>query len=123
MARSPRADPPHRITAIVAFAATAAMGLIAVAGFSQVTADGRPIVAAATAVGVAAGTAAGVLLLRGGERVPAVLLLVSVITPTFFAAVVNLIPLVLGIALLAASFRTSRSPAPGATGPGTLTTG
>ena len=69
------ATPPHRTAAIVTFVATAAMGLVSVASFSQVTVDGRPIVAAATAFGVAAGTAAGVLLLRGRVRLPAVLLL------------------------------------------------
>jgi hypothetical protein len=101
-------DGTHRrcaIAATVAAIATLAMTSIALLGLSTTNADARPIVLAATVVGTAAGLAGAWLLTTGRIRIAGLLLVLSIVTPTFAAAVVNLVPFLLGIVLLIDSFR------------------
>ena len=74
--------------------------LIASAGFGTVNDDARLLVLGATAVGVGAALLAARLLLRGRPRWAGLCLVVSVVTPTWFAAAINLIPLLTGLILL-----------------------
>lgn len=79
----------------------AAIGLsIALAGFGSVNEDARLLVFSATVVGVGSAVLASGLLLRGRRRWAGVCLIVSVITPTWFAAWLNLVPLIAGLILL-----------------------
>jgi hypothetical protein len=79
----------------------AAVGLaIASMGIGTVNRDARLLVFAATAVGVGSAVFAARLLLRGRSRWAGLCLVVSIITPTWFAAVLNLIPLTVGLILL-----------------------
>jgi hypothetical protein len=98
----------RRRTAVawIAVAATASMTAIALLGLAGTTADGRPLVLAATVVGAAAGVGAAWLITIGRIRVAGLLLVLAIVTPTFAAAAINVVALALGIVLLVDSFRT-----------------
>lgn len=71
------------------------------------TCDACWIIALAGVVGVVAATCATLALMKGNMRRAGLLLVVSVITPTGFAYLPNLIALVAGIVLIVASLRKS----------------
>lgn len=73
---------------------------IASMGFGSVNSDARLLVFAATAVGVGSAVLAARLLLRGRSRWAGLCLVISVVTPTWYAAVLNLVPLTAGLILL-----------------------
>lgn len=83
--------------AIVLWAFLAAGLASAVAADS--TSSGRALVIAAGVVGVGAAIGAAVALARGQRRLAGVLLVVSVITPSSFAYVPNLLALGAGLGL------------------------
>jgi hypothetical protein len=93
------------VAAAVVLAATLAMTAIAVGGLATVTVDGRPIVVTATSIGLASGLGGAWFLVRGRIRLAGSLLVLSIVTPTYMAALINLVPLALGIVLLVDSFR------------------
>lgn len=74
---------------------------IALASLDGVNADARPIVGVASILGPLAAVLASRSVARAADRVAGGLLLMSVLTPTYFAYVLNLPALVIGIALLA----------------------
>lgn len=74
--------------------------LIASAGFGTINEDARLLVLGAAVVGVGAALLAALLLLRERPRWAGVCLVASVVTPTWYAAIINLVPLVVGLALL-----------------------
>ena len=76
-------------------------GAIAVLGLRQVTPDARLLVAVACVLGPTSAVAASRALGVRRDRLAGVLLLMSVVTPTFFAAALNLPALVVGAVLLA----------------------
>lgn len=87
--------------AATASMAWAALGLaIALAGFGSVNSDALGLVTAATVLGVGTALVAASLLARGSERSAGACLVVSAVTPTWFAAWLNLLPLVGGLLLL-----------------------
>lgn len=75
---------------------------VAFGSLGQVNDDARVLVGAASIFGPLAAVAASRLLARGSDRAAGALLLVSVLTPTYFAYVVNVPALVVGLALLIA---------------------
>lgn len=75
---------------------------VALGSLGEVNSDARLLVGAASVVGPLAAVGAAWLLARGADRTAGVLLLVSVLTPTYFAWVLNVPALVVGLALLAA---------------------
>lgn len=75
---------------------------IAWSALGTVNADARWIVATASALGPLAAVAAAASLGRHRDRLAGALLLGSVLTPTYFAAIVNVPALVLGLVLLVA---------------------
>ncbi len=84
----------------------AVVGLtIAAYGWPQVNDDARLLVGSAIVIGVGAAVAAAVLAGRGAGRWAGLCLVISVITPTWFAVVVNLAPLVVGFLLLSGRLR------------------
>jgi hypothetical protein len=96
--------------AAVCLAWAALGGSVAAVGFGTVNADARLLVLSATVVGVAAAVAAAGFLARGRPRPVGLCLVVSVVTPTWAAAAVNLLPLAAGILLLALA-PSARAPA------------
>lgn len=79
----------------------AALGLaIALAGFVAVNDDARVLVLTATTLGVGAAASAARLILLDRYRWAGLCLVVSVVTPTWGAAAVNLVPLVAGLVLI-----------------------
>lgn len=83
--------------------AWAVMGAaVAWTALPQVNADARLGVGAASVVGPIAALGAAAAVRSGKARVAGALLLVSVLTPTYFAYVLSLPALLAGIALLAA---------------------
>jgi hypothetical protein len=74
--------------------------LIASAGSGTVNDDARLLVFGATAVGVGAALLAAWLVLDGRPRWTGLCLVVSVVTPTWYAVIINLVPLVAGLILL-----------------------
>lgn len=62
---------------------------VAFGSLGRVNADARVLVGAASVLGPLAAVAASRLLARGSDRAAGALLLVSVLTPTYFAYVVN----------------------------------
>lgn len=92
----------------------AVVGLfIALAGLASVNNDARLLVLGATAVGVGAALVAANLLVRERPRWAGLCLAVSVVIPTWSAAVLNLVPLVAGLILLGGGLpsRTRGAPA------------
>jgi hypothetical protein len=75
---------------------------VALGSRGEVNSDARLLVGAASVVGPLAAVGAAWLLTRGADRPAGVLLLVSVLTPTYFAWVLSVPALVVGLALLAA---------------------
>lgn len=75
---------------------------VALGSLGQVNADARLLVGAASVLGPAAAVTASRMLTRYADRVAGALLLVSVLTPTYFAYVLNVPALVVGVALLVA---------------------
>lgn len=73
---------------------------IASAGVASVNDDARLLVFGATVVGVGAALLAANLLVRDRPRWAGLCLVVSVVTPTWSAAVLNLVPLIAGLILL-----------------------
>jgi hypothetical protein len=85
-------------------AATWAVIALAVAlpSVAMASTDARVLVGAASVLGPLAAATAAVVLRRGGDRWAGALLLVSVVTPTYFVWVVNLPALVAGVVLVVA---------------------
>ena len=75
---------------------------VALAAFGEVNEDARLLVGFATVAGPLAATTAAWALRRGNDRIAGALLLLSAITPTYFAAVLNLPALIVGAVLLSA---------------------
>lgn len=94
--------PTRRVLQIGSLLWAAVGAVIAWSALGTVNADARWIVAAASVLGPAAAVAAAGSLGRRHDRLAGTLLLVSVLTPTYFAAVVNLPALVVGLVLLVA---------------------
>ena len=81
----------------------AAVGIaIGLRSIAAVNSDARVLVAAACVVGSAASLMASAALGKRRDRLAGTLLLVSVITPTFFAWVLNVPALLVGAALIVA---------------------
>jgi hypothetical protein len=76
--------------------------VVAIGSLDTVNPDSRLLVGAATIVGVLAAVAAARQLARGSDRSAGLLLLVSVLAPTYFAWILNVPALVVGLVLLAA---------------------
>lgn len=76
--------------------------LVAFSGFSDVNTDARLFVGLASGLGPVAAIAGGVAVGRRLDRWAGVLLIVSVITPTYFAWVLNIPALLVGPILLIA---------------------
>ncbi len=74
--------------------------LIASAGFGTVNDDARLLVLGATTVGVGAAFLAARLILRDHPRWAGLCLVVSIVIPTWYAAALNVVPLVAGLVLL-----------------------
>lgn len=99
----------HRgLAAVCAVWATLGMA-IASMGLGAVNSDARLLVFAATVIGVGSALVAAVLLLWGHVRWAGLCLLISVVTPTWFAAALNLVPLVMGLLLVSGRWSASRS--------------
>lgn len=77
-------------------------GLVAFTALSDVNPDARFFVGFASVLGPAAAIAASIALSRRRDRLAGVLLIVSVITPTYFAWVLNVPALLVGLILLIA---------------------
>lgn len=75
---------------------------VALVSLGGVNADARLLVGVFSVVGPLAAVGAARLLARGADRAAGALLLVSVLTPTYFAYVLNLPALVVGLALVVA---------------------
>jgi hypothetical protein len=82
--------------------------VVALPALSMVTADARVIVGAASVLGPLAAAGAAVALQRQRDRLAGALLLVSALTPTYFAWVLNVPALVVGVMLLVAPHRLLR---------------
>ena len=76
--------------------------VVALGALDEVNDDARLLVGAASVLCPLAAVGASRLLARGADRAAGVLLLVSALTPTYFAYVLNVPALVVGFALLAA---------------------
>jgi hypothetical protein len=76
--------------------------VLALTAVGNVNADARAFVGAASVVGPLAAVAASRMIGRHADRPAGALLLVSVLTPTYFAYVLNLPALLVGLVLLAA---------------------
>lgn len=74
--------------------------IVAVAGLRMVNADAVLLAGAASVLGPTAAVAAAVLLTKGHPRLAGAALLLSVVTPTYAAWVVNLPALFIGLGLL-----------------------
>jgi hypothetical protein len=86
--------------AILVWAAVGAA--IALPALGSVNVDARVLVGVAAVLGPLAAVSALCMITRGADRPAGALLLVSVLTPTYFAYVFNVPALVLGLLLLAA---------------------
>jgi hypothetical protein len=86
--------------------------VLAVVGFVEVNPDARLLVGVASIAFPAAAVLAGFALSSRRERIAGLLLLISVATPTYFAYIVNLPALVVGLALLGVPKMTVRSQPP-----------
>lgn len=75
-------------------------GVVALASLGTVNSDARLLAAAASTLGPLAAVGSAWLLTRGSDRVADVFLLLSVLTPTYFAWVLNVPALVVGLGLL-----------------------
>lgn len=75
---------------------------IAFAFLDSVNEDARVLVGAASVVGPLAAVIASMLLARHSDRAAGAMLLASVVTPTYFAAALNLPALIVGAALVLA---------------------
>jgi hypothetical protein len=91
--------PVIRVGAIVWAAAGAAVALLS---FGSVNEDARVIVGSATLLGPLAALLASTAVGRCQDRLAGLLLVISVATPTYFAWVLNVPALVVGLGLLAA---------------------
>lgn len=92
----------YRIIASAALSWALVGASIAVMALSEVSADARLLVGMASVVGPAAALLASVAAIRSRRVLPSVLLVVSsIITPTYFAWTLNLAALVGGLVLLA----------------------
>lgn len=85
---------------------------VALGSLDEVNPDTRLLVGAASVVGPLAAVGASRLLAHRSDRAAGVLLLVSVLTPTYFAWALNVPALVVGLALLAAPSVAQRSGKP-----------
>jgi hypothetical protein len=74
--------------------------LVAFAGISDVNADARLLVGLASGLGPLAAVAASIAVGRRRDRWAGLLLITSVITPTYFAWVLNVPALLIGLILL-----------------------
>ena len=88
----------------------AAGAAIALPSVGSADGDARLIVGLASTLGPLAAVAAASLILRGHDRAAGACLLVSVLTPTYFAYVLNLPALVVGLTLVAARHPLSAKP-------------
>jgi|APDOM4702015118_1054815.scaffolds.fasta_scaffold16297_3 hypothetical protein len=75
---------------------------VALLSFNEVNPDARLVVGVLSVLGPLAAVGASRLLARGTDRQAGVLLLVSVVTPTYFAYVLNVPALLVGLVLLVA---------------------
>src|SRR5262245_9225180 len=91
----------RRALAIGACVWAAVGAAVAFTALGSVNADARLIVGVASVVGPLAALCAAWCVLRGRARAAGALLLVSVLTPTYFAYVLNLPAFVVGVALTA----------------------
>lgn len=92
---------------------------VALGALPDVNADARPLVALASVVGpLLAAWAALALPRHGARRSGALLVLSALVTPTYFAAAINVPVLVAGLALVVAPHLASPPGAPEATRPG-----
>lgn len=78
---------------------------IALPALPMVNPDVRPLTIALSLLLPVAAAVAAWLIVTGRHVVPAVLLALSVATPTYFAAALNLIPLALAAVLVVQAFR------------------
>jgi hypothetical protein len=88
------------VTAVFCAVWAVAGSVLVGAGFTSVNSDARVLVVAAGLVGVGAAALAAWMAGRGSSRLAGALLVVSIVTPTWAAAIVNVVPLVVGLALL-----------------------
>ena len=93
---------PRRVQSLGALLWAVVGAAVALSSVSDVNADARVLVAAASIVGPLAAVAASRLLARGDDRAAGALLLLSALTPTYFAYVLNVPALLIGAVLLAA---------------------
>lgn len=104
--RESRASMFQRIVVIGSGGWAALILLISIGTFGQVNADARLLVGSAILVATGAAVAASWLAGRERFRWAAMALLVSVIAPTYFLWMVNILPLLLAAAALSATFWT-----------------
>jgi hypothetical protein len=83
---------------------------VALVSFGSVNPEARPLVGVFSVLGPLAAVGAARVLARGGGRSAGALLLVSVLTPTYFAYVINVPALLAGVALAVAPQVVSRAP-------------
>ena len=86
--------------------------VLAIVGFGEVNRDARLLVGVASVAFPAAAVVASFALRAHRERIAGLLLLISVVTPTYFAYIVNLPALVVGLSLLSTPTITVRSQPP-----------
>jgi hypothetical protein len=91
--------PVIRVGAIVWADAGAAVALLS---FGSINEDARAVVGCATVLGPLAALLASTAVARRRDRLAGLLLVISVATPTYFAWVLNVPALVVGLGLLAA---------------------
>lgn len=84
--------------------------LLAVAGLGTVNDDARTLVISATVLGVGCALAASALLVTERHRWAGACLVVSAVIPTWFAAWLNVLPLVAGILLISGVIAAPRGP-------------
>lgn len=92
----------RRVLEVGALAWAGVAVVVALGSLREVNSDARLLVGAAAIVGPLAAVGAARTLARGSDRLAGVLLLVSVLTPTYFAWLLNVPALVVALALLAA---------------------
>ena len=91
----------HRVLVICCLAWAAIGMAVAALGLGAVNDDARLLVYSATAIGVGSAIVAARLAAHDQVRWCGVALVISVVIPTWFAAYLNIVPLVAGIALIA----------------------
>lgn len=101
---------PRPVLQALSLVWAAAGGAIAAGGFSDVTADARPLLFVISVLGPCAALAAASAFAIGRDRLAGLCLIAkAIVTPTYAAAALNLVPLVAGLAWLVRSVRSQRT--------------